>query len=996
MGKERMKSGIYPGGCRIMACEKGEAFQAVFRVNMHNRLEGYCTLEGVSTDVLISGLGAQNRAVEGDIVAIVTDPVSSWPKLKGAQSKQQIRNSDTKDDNIITAENEGPSKAQCMVEQMYNNNCNGQASNMNLMGDCLNSLDLEDNGLSVDKAINIFFCNDNSCHIGEQCLTNCDSSEIGSGDEHRHEMAKAKANVAMIVNSLPGRRPTGRVIGIIEKSPRRDAVIGFLEVKQWIAYKDGQKWSCSRNGQYSQKNVKGLPSHTEEGYIKLVPTDTRFPKMTVQLSSLPDNLKKRLHKGDLTLESELVAASIDLWRADCFLPQAVVKHSLGQSGEIEAQTAAILFEHAIHSANFPPDSLSCLPKVPWKIPTQEFQVRRDLRNLCIFSIDPPNSRDIDDALSIEDMGNGIKRVGVHIADVSYFVHPDTMLDREAQGRSTSVYLIQCCFPMLPQLLREELCSLNPGVDRLAFSVMWDIDSSGEVLDHWVGRTVIRSCCKLLYQHAQDIIEGTFQCHQTTRNVTGIPEVHCEFGWQDIIANMQNLHRIAKQRRKSRFGKGALRLDNCKLVFVLDEDGKPCDSMFNEQKDSNILVEEFMLLANMTVAKIICRAFPECSLLRKHPEPNLRKLKDLEAFCKKLGFDLDVSSAGALHLSLEKLRNNLKDDPELFNIIVLYATKPMQLATYFCTGELREKETEWAHYALATPLYTHFTSPIRRYADIVVHRILAATLEAEYLYQKQFKDTLNLVKKNNMTLLDRRAQARCFTGPVFDKEAMESPSGRKALMTASLKHKVPRAAELALVAAHCNERKLASKNVQEASVRLYLWALLKKQKLISDARVLALGPKFISVYIYKLAAEHRIYFDETEGLNAEWLESTRTLVLDMSLQKSSDKMNNKGKNRTFEDIALVVNPASPVNSSQEHEIYEDVLLEIEKGSKGDLLSVAKVDFDKINPSKYKNTEPAVLPLTLRLLSTIPVSIHAIGGDNSPPDISVRFFLSSYIS
>lgn len=851
-------------------------------------------------------------------------------------------------------------------------------------------------GCLLIKQQTIFFGNGSSCHIGEQHLTNCDLSENGSQDGHNHEMAKALANVAMIVNSLPGRRPTGRVIGIIEKSPRRDAVISFLEVKQWIAYKEGQKWSCSRYEQNQQKNGKGLASHTEEGYIKLLPTDARFPKMTVQLSSLPDNLKRRLHEGDLTLESELVAASIDLWRADCFLPQAVVKHSLGQSGEIEAQTAAILFEYDIHTSNFPPESLSCLPKVPWKIPTQEFQVRRDLRNLCIFSIDPPNSRDIDDALSIEDIGNGIKRVGVHIADVSYFVHPDTMLDREAQGRSTSVYLTQCCFPMLPQLLREDLCSLNPGTDRLAFSVMWDMDSSGEVLDHWVGRTIIRSCCKLSYQHAQEIIEGIFQCQHTTSNVTGLPEVHYEFDWQDIIANMQNLHRIAKQRRESRFGKGALRLDNCKLIFILDEDGKPCDSMLNEQKDSNILVEEFMLLANMTVAKIICRAFPECSLLRKHPEPNLRKLKDLEAFCKKFGFDLDVSSAGALHQSLEKLRNNLKDDPELFNIIVLYATKPMQLATYFCTGELREKKTEWAHYALATPLYTHFTSPIRRYADIVVHRILAATLEAECLYQKQFKDTLNLPNKNNIMLSDWRAQARCFTGPIIDKEAMDSPFGRKALMTASLKHKVPRTAELALITAHCNERKLASKNVQEASNKLYLWAFLKKQKLISDARVLALGPKFMSLYIYKLAAEHRIYYDETEGLNAEWLESTRTLVLDISQQKSSDKMNNKVKNRMLEDIAMIENPASPVDFGQKQESYEDDVLEIENGLKGDLLSLAQLDFDKTNRSKYKNTEPAVLPLTLRVLSTIPVSIHAIGGDNSPPDISVRFFLSSYIS
>eukprot|EP01018_Ginkgo_biloba_P006161 Gb_36974 [translate_table: standard] len=666
---------------------------------------------------------------------------------------------------------------------------------------------------------------DAKCEISEQLFSSCESFDVGPVDE-QDEAANALAKVIATVKSLPSKRPTGKVVAIIEKSRRRDAVIGFLEVKQWIS-KGGPKGGCSRSEQCSKKSLKGTPSSVVEGSIKLIPTDSRFQKMVVLVSSLPDCIKKRLYDGDLTVESELVAARIDAWREESFLPLAVVQQSLGQGGEIEAQTAAILFEHAIHSADFPPDSLACLPKLPWKIPSKELKKRRDLRKLRIFSIDPPSARDLDDALSIESIGEGVMRVGVHIADVSYFVLPDTALDMEAQDRSTSVYLIQRMLPMLPQLLSEQLCSLNPGVDRLAFSVMWDIHPSGEILDQWIGRTIIQSCCKLSYQHAQDIIDDTFECKRISSCETGWPELHGAFEWHGIIGDIRSLHEIAKRMRKSRFEKGALRLDNSKLIFALDEDGIPCDSMLYEHKDSNFLVEEFMLLANMTVAKVISRAYPECALLRRHPEPNVRKLKELEAFCIKHGFELDISSAGKLHLSLQKMRDKLKNDPVLFNILVLYATKPMQLAKYFCTGEMRDKETDWAHYSLATPLYTHFTSPIRRYPDIVVHRTLAAALEAEEIYLKQL--TPKTKKGTQKTLSSSESSSRCFISPVFDKEAAESAAGKKALETAALKHKVPGPADLALVAAHCNERKLASRNVREASDKLYLWAFLKKKQ-----------------------------------------------------------------------------------------------------------------------------------------------------------------------
>lgn len=193
------------------------------------------------------------------------------------------------------------------------------------------------------------------------------------------------------------------------------------------------------------------------------------------------------------------------------------------------------------------------------------------------------------------------RMGVHIANVSYFVHLETMLDREAQDCSTS---IQYMLPMLPRLLYEELCSLNPGIDRLTFSFMWDIHPSGDILDHWIGSTINCSSYKLSHQHAQEIIEGIFDYSKTNGSKKCYPELQGLFGWQDIVVGVYNLHKIARQSREKKFEEGALRLDSSKLVFILDKDGLPFVSMLYENRHSNMLVKEFILLPNNTITSTV--------------------------------------------------------------------------------------------------------------------------------------------------------------------------------------------------------------------------------------------------------------------------------------------------------------------------------------------------------------------------------------------------------
>lgn len=938
------------------ALEKGDAFRALFRVNAHNRVEAYCKIDGVPTDILINGVPPQNRAVEGDIVAIEVDPLSSWTRMKGLAG-QSSNSPSIEDPNLVPEVNEtfgDTCKGKTKVEADYENDHSHRT--LLLEGEL-------HHGKCASSGEGPIFASVNGHLSSTECMHG------GSSSEQQNQVIDGVGKLCANITAFPWKRPTGRVVGIIERSPRRAAIVGFLGIKQWLYHREFNRKDTKKN-----KNSLSL---SDREYVQLTPNDQKFPKMMVSIRGLPDYIKKRLEDGDATVEMELVAAEIDDWGEGSLFPQAQVIRVFGRGGEMNSHITAILFENAIRCYDFSLESLSCLPHVPWEVPIEELKTRRDLRNLCVFTIDPSTATDLDDALSVVNLSNGIVRVGVHIADVSHFVQPDSALDIEAQLRSTSVYMLQRKLPMLPPLFSENVCSLSPGVDRLSFSIFWDINIAGNVVDRWIGRTVIRSCCKLSYEHAQDIIDCQNGVDGYTSNKDR-PELHGHFGWPDIVRSLKSLHDISKVLKENRFKDGALRLESSKLTFLFDEYGIPYDSMLCERKDSNFLVEEFMILANKTAAEVISRAFPESALLRRHPEPNMRRLRELEAFCSKHGLELDTTSSAQIHQSLERIKKQLTNDPVLFDILISYATKPMQLAAYFCSGDLNDFGNDWGHYALAVPLYTHFTSPLRRYPDIVVHRTLAAAVEAEEMYLKH-KRTLQKVNKGKQTI-------RCFTGICFDKHEADSKEGRETLMAAALKHRIPSTEILVGVANYCNKRKLATRHVKDACDKLYMWALLRrKQILLSEARVLGLGPRFMSIYIQKLAIERRIYYDEVDGLSTEWLESTSTLVLNFGASKHPYRRGSLGKFRTLEDVALVI---SPCELDSEMGVMGNNAKECGAKQLGDAEIPTKDD------ASETEFDPPVFPLTLHILSTVPVALHAVGGDDGPLDVGVRLYMSSY--
>jgi DIS3-like exonuclease 2 len=407
--------------------------------------------------------------------------------------------------------------------------------------------------------------------------------------------------------------------------------------------------------------------------------------------------------------------------------------------------------------------------------------------------------------------------------------------------------------MLPRLLCDDLCSLNPGVERLTFSVEWEMTPDGVVLSEWFGRGVIRSCAKLDYGTAQRVIETlddekiggdelkaaaaadilTAAAADASGPVkVGAADVDDPGAWDPraVAETIGLLSRAARGMRARRFQNGALRLDQSKLSFELDASGQPSSAAAYVTREANQLVEECMLLANTTVATFIASAYPDRALLRCHPEPNERKVKELETFAAERGLGVDASSSGALHRSLTALRAY---NPDGYEVAKLLATLPMQLARYFCAG--KQDEETWGHYALAFARYTHFTSPIRRYPDIVVHRLVAAALDAG------FKGRANSNSTDGV---------RSSAGPVVDAEAAAVARG------------VPNANALHFVAERCNERKLAAKAAQEESMHAYLCAFLKRTPKVVSGIVRAVGKKYLQVYVPTYGMEVKV---RLEGL-----------------------------------------------------------------------------------------------------------------------------------
>lgn len=389
-------------------------------------------------------------------------------------------------------------------------------------------------------------------------------------------------------------------------------------------------------------------------------------------------------------------AEIIEWPENAKSPFGKIIEVLGDVGDNNAEMHSILAEYELPH-KFPEKVNKAAEKIPLEIPKEEIKKRRDLRNITTFTIDPADAKDFDDALSLQKLENGKWEVGIHIADVTHYVTPNTLIEEEAESRATSVYLVDRVIPMLPERLSNGVCSLRPNEDKLCFSAIFEMDDDANISKEWFGKTIIHSDRRFAYEEAQKIIES---------------------GEGELSEEILTLNKLAKLFRDQRFKKGSIAFDRFELKFNIDESGKPLSVYFKEAKDSNKLIEEFMLLANKKVAEFIGKKrgnkMPKTFVYRIHDKPDPEKLESLNTFIQRFGYGLQLSSAKLITNSLNNLLANVKGKKEQ-NVVETLAIRTMAKAAY--------STRNIGHYGLSFEYYSHFTSPIRRYPDMMVHRLL---------------------------------------------------------------------------------------------------------------------------------------------------------------------------------------------------------------------------------------------------------------------------------
>ncbi len=462
---------------------------------------------------------------------------------------------------------------------------------------------------------------------------------------------------------------------------------------------------------------------------------------------IPDNIRMNSdiyipkEKLNGAKDKEKALVKITVWPKSAGNPYGEVVEVLGKSGNVnDIEMINILCNNGI-DYKFPPEVLTEAESVGMDLDPEEVATRRDFRNITTFTIDPADAKDFDDALSFKRLDNGHLEIGVHIADVSHYVRPGSPMDVEALKRSNSVYLVDRVVPMLPEQLSNMACSLRPNEDKYSFSAVFEMDEHGEVYNEWFGKTVIHSDRRFSYEEAQEIIEGKED---------------------DYKAEILILDGIAKTLRKQRLKNGALSIESEEMRFKLDEEGMPIEVIIKTSKDAHKLIEEFMLLANRKVAEFIGKPKkgrdPIPFIYRCHDKPDSTKIGLFSIFIDKFGYKVDFDNPEKISVNINKLLDDIRYKNE-YSLIQTMAIRSMAKATYDVKNI--------GHYGLAFENYTHFTSPIRRYADLVVHRIVMEELTIKkHRYGKELDDVCKRISRMERKAVDAERESTKYFQVLF--------------------------------------------------------------------------------------------------------------------------------------------------------------------------------------------------------------------------------------
>ncbi len=458
---------------------------------------------------------------------------------------------------------------------------------------------------------------------------------------------------------------------------------------------------AKKSGRKNDGEVVEIIKRAKSDFTGVIKISDRFAFVIADDKKMMHDIFVPLADTHEAKNGQRVLVTLSDWPESAKNPIGIVKHVLGNQGENNTEMNAILAQYGF-PLEFPPQVEREANAIPEEIPAAEIAKRKDFRNVLTFTIDPADAKDFDDAISYQKLPNGNHEIGVHIADVSHYVIQGTELDKEAYSRATSVYLVDRVIPMLPERLSNGVCSLRPHEDKLCFAAVFELDEQANIQSEWYGRTVIHSDRRFSYEEAQEVIE----------NKEG-----------DYAKEILKLNELAYILRDRKFKNGAISFESTEVKFKLDEAGKPIGVYVKERKDAHKLIEDYMLLANRKVAEFIAKKTKGKDKLtfvyRVHDSPNMETLNTFATFASRFGYKINTKSDKEIARSLNNLMNDVEGKKEQ-NILTSLAIRSMAKAIY------STKKT--SHYGLAFEYYTHFTSPIRRYPDVMAHRLLQTYLD----------------------------------------------------------------------------------------------------------------------------------------------------------------------------------------------------------------------------------------------------------------------------
>ncbi|CAC9894679.1 unnamed protein product [Aureobasidium pullulans] len=639
----------------------GQLVAGILRVNKKNRSDAYVTTNDLDADIFICGSKDRNRALEGDLVAVeLLDVDEVWGQKREKEEKKKRKDMTDSRGTSMTAVNDATTQPESSAAE----------GGIRRRG----SLKQRPTQKKNDDV-----------EVEGQSLLLMEEDEIN--DEQKPLYA---GHIVAVIERVAGQMFSG-TLGLLRPSSQATK-------ERQEAERQGRDGGNQRNQPDRQQDRPKI--------VWFKPTDKRVPLIAIPTEQAPKDFVEK-HQD---YANKIFVACIKRWPITSLHPFGTLVEQLGDAGDLKVETDALLRDN-----NFGPDDFSdaVLKNVgyeDWSVAKDgeaALESRRDFRNEQTFTIDPNGSEELDDAIHFKTLSDGHVEIGVHVADISHFVKPSSMVDREAKKRGSGVYLMNRTVKMLPPKISSEICSLSPGEERYTVSVVFKINpDTGRVLDEdtWIGKAIIKSTGKVSYDQVDSIVNG-----QGNSGLGG-----------ERASQIQQLHSISQKLRQARFGDGTTNNQPLRLIYQLDDENVPVEHNIFDSSPAHELIEELSHKTNSFVAQKIFAGLPEKALLRKQAPPNPRRLVTLSERMANIGVDVDTSSSGALQNSLFQI-----EDPDVRKGVETLLIKAMRRAKYFIPS--KSPADQYPHYALNLPLYTHFTNPSRRYADIVVHRQLEHVL-----------------------------------------------------------------------------------------------------------------------------------------------------------------------------------------------------------------------------------------------------------------------------